>query len=388
MLDIEAAKKVLNISNFKQTQLLEIALTHPSRIYENLNLTQQQKDAQEREYRRLAILGDAIFGAVVIDYLHQRFTDLNQGALTNKKSDLVSRKQHYEFARELNLRQLCLLGQGERLKDESGQMELFAEMFEAVLGAIYLEFERNFSQFREWLVRHFIEKVVNDPLASTSLVEEQLPEEGVMTLADKRLRQMKLEADALVAEDETIQQLLTWINQKSHSVNPYYEPAKVRSFYLALVRVLSFDFAKAFDDPTRRRAQARSFAFIFDRVRSFALDLAFDFDAKNVLLCLLALDLEPQLKLAMQELEAELPDPDKESERFDEWRKVKGHAWVKKLTALIGHDLQFSQQQTKLLKEYYKANRALIEYLNSGCDVTSSVRQEIEETLFLSVRRI
>jgi hypothetical protein len=56
----------------------------------------------------------------------------------------------------------------------------------------------------------------------------------------------------------------------------------------------------------------------------------------------------------MQELEAELPDPDKEAEKFNEWRKTKGQAWVEKLTGLIGHNLQFSEQQKELLKEYYK----------------------------------
>ncbi len=386
--DFEAVKEAIGISEFKQTQLLEIALTHPSRIYENINLTQEQKGLQEREYRRLAILGDSILNAVVIDYLHDHFPDLNQGALTKWKSDLVMRKKASEFARKLNLRELCLLGQGERARDESGQVELFAEMFEALFGAIYLEFERDFSRARDWLVERFIKKAVDDLLTDTQIEEEQLLEEDIMTLADKRLRQMKQQADALVAEDESLQQLLTWIHQKSRSADPCYEPAKVRAFYLALVRVLGFDFAKAFDDPTRLRAQARSFTFIFNRARGLALNLAFDFDPKNVLLCLLALDLEPRLKQAMQELEAELPDPDKEPERFDEWRKAKGPTWVEKLTTLIGYNLHFSEQQKDLLKKYYKANKSLVEYLNSGCQVSEAVRQEIKETLLLPVALI
>ena len=98
-MNIEAVKKAISIPDFKQTQLLEIALTHPSRIYENSNLTTQQKDAQEREYRRLAILGDAILGAVVIDYLHQQYPDLNEGKLTELKNNLVSQQKLSEFAR-------------------------------------------------------------------------------------------------------------------------------------------------------------------------------------------------------------------------------------------------------------------------------------------------
>jgi dsRNA-specific ribonuclease len=384
MLDIEAVKKAIGIPDFKQTQLLKIALTHPSGIYENINLTQHQKDVQEREYRRLATLGDAILGAVVIDYLHQQYPDLNQGELTELKSDLVSKQKLSEFARELNLRELCLLGRGVERKDYSEE-RLFPEMFEALLGAVYLEFKRDFSRLRIWLVERFIKKTVDNLLINTQLTEEQLSEDGAMTLADKRLRKMKRQVDALVAEDKTLQQLLTWVNQKALSVDSSYEPAKVRAFYLALIRVLGFDFAKAFDDPTRRRSFARSFTSVFDRTRGLALNLVFDFDAKNVLLCLLALDLEPQLKQAMQELEAELPDPDKEAEKFNEWRKTKGQAWVEKLTGLIGYNLQFSEQQKDLLKEYYKANKSLVEELNSVCQVSKAVRQEIEETLLLPV---
>jgi dsRNA-specific ribonuclease len=55
-LDIETVKKAIDIPEFTRTDLLEIALTHPSKIYQNGNLTQQQKALQEREYRRLAIL--------------------------------------------------------------------------------------------------------------------------------------------------------------------------------------------------------------------------------------------------------------------------------------------------------------------------------------------
>jgi dsRNA-specific ribonuclease len=82
MVDIEAVKKKIGIPDFKRTELLEIALTHPSRINENLALNRQQKDQQECEYRRLAILGDAMLGAVVIDYLHQQDSALNQDRLS------------------------------------------------------------------------------------------------------------------------------------------------------------------------------------------------------------------------------------------------------------------------------------------------------------------
>ncbi len=118
-LDIEAIKKQIDIPEFTRTDLLEIALTHPSFIYQNDNLNRQQQDNQEREYRRLAILGDAIFGAIVIDYLHEQYSSFNQGTLTQLKSNLVSRNQAYEFSLKLNLRQFCLFGGSEKNKTQA-----------------------------------------------------------------------------------------------------------------------------------------------------------------------------------------------------------------------------------------------------------------------------
>ena len=160
-IDIEAVKKAIRIPEFTRTDLLEIALTHPSKIYENNHLNRQQQERQECEYRRLAILGDAMFGAAVVDYLHQYFTKLNQGSITQWKSYIVSRKQAYELGKILKLRQLCELGKSEKWKYETMQQALLAEMFEALLGAIYLEFERDFYEFKQWLVKNFIANAFN-----------------------------------------------------------------------------------------------------------------------------------------------------------------------------------------------------------------------------------
>lgn len=391
--NIEAVKNAIGIANFNRTDLLEIALTHPSHIYENQNLNRQQQVQQEREYRRLAILGDGIFNALVIDYLYHRFPNLNQGALTNNwKNSLLSRKKLSEFARKLNLRQLCLFGGSEIRKDESEQVELFGEMFEALLGAIYLEFERGFSRTRDW-VEPFIKKAVDELSKDTQLTEEQLPEDylqavGVMNPdeAAELLWQMKEKADALVAEDEKLQQLLTWVNEKSLLVDSSYKPMKVRAFYLTLFRVLGLAFARNFD-PTRGGASARQFALSFNRASRLALDIAFilnsKFDPANVLVSVFALDLEPELKHALQQLQAELPDPDKHRERFEEWRQTNGQTWVEKIRNILGDDLQFSKPQKKLLQQYYDENKLLMECLNKARDLAPEVVENIEATLFL-----
>jgi dsRNA-specific ribonuclease len=395
-MSIETVKKAIHIPDFRKTELLEIALTHSSYIEENKNLTQSQKSLQKREWRRLALLGDSILGTVVIDYLYDRLPAENQGTLTNWKSDLVRRTKAYEFARKLKLRQLCWLGKGEKTKDESEQIQLFGEMFEALLGAIYLEFERDFSRARNWLVNHFIEDAVDDLLTDTPITDEQLPADNVQAVslmnsdeAADQLWQMKQQADALVAENEEFQQLLTWVNEKSLSVERSYKPAKVRAFYLTLIGTLGRAFVRNFD-PTRSKAedrnQARQFALSFNRAHDLALDLAFELNDKtdtgNILIPIFALDIEPRLKQVLQQLQSELPNPKEDKEKFEDWRQDKSQDWVEEIKDAIGHDLQFSEQQKELLKQYYKANKSLIDEIYKA-KVATEVREEILETLFL-----
>jgi dsRNA-specific ribonuclease len=392
-LNIEAIKKAIGIENFKQVDLLKIALTHSSYIYENRNLNRQKQDLQEREYRRLAILGDSILGAVVIDYLYNHFPNLNQGALTNWKSNLVERKKAYEFSQKLNLSHYCLLGKSHGGKDESEQKDLFAEMFEALLGAIYLEFQRDFSSTRDWLVNGFIAEAVDNLLTDTQMSKNQLPEDSLTAIslmnsdeATKLLWQMKEKTDALVAEDDKLQQLLTWVNDKSLAIEPSYKPAKVRAFYLTLFRIIGLAFERNFD-PTRGSASARQFALSFNRANKMALDTAFinnsKFDPANVLISAFTLDFEPELRQALQQLQTELPEPEQERVKFENWRQANGQAWVNKIRNILGHDLQFSKPQKKLLQEYYNANKLLVECLNKAHDLTPEAREKIEATLFL-----
>lgn len=401
-MSIERIKQVIGIPDFNKTELLETALTHPSYIYENNNLNLSAKELQKREYRRLALLGDSILGTVVIDYLYDRLPAENQGTLTNWKSDLVRRNKAYEFARQLNLRRLCRLGRGEISRDESGQIQLLGEMFEALLGAIYLEFDRDFSRARNWLIDRFIADAVDELLTDTSLTDEQLLADDMQLVslmnsdeAAEQLWQMKQQADARVADDEEFQQLLTWVKEKSLSVEGSYKPAKVRAFYLALVRILGRAFVRKFD-PTRTKATERNdahqFALSFNRAHDLALDLAFKLNhntnPENILVSIFALDIEPGLKQLLQQLQeqlqAEFPALKEEKKRFETWRQANGQDWVEKIKEAIGHDLNFSEQQKELLKQYYDANKKLlIECINNASNVAPEVREAILETLFL-----
>jgi hypothetical protein len=54
-----------------------------------------------------------------------------------------------------------------------------------------------------------------------------------------------------------------------------------------------------------------------------------------------------------------------------QWWKAKGQDW------------HFSYQQRQVLKQYYDANKLLVDCLNSASNVAPAVRSHIEETLLL-----
>ncbi|MEG4210564.1 hypothetical protein QT994_11045 [Microcoleus sp. S13_B4] len=54
----------------------------------------------------------------------------------------------------------------------------------------------------------------------------------------------------------------------------------------------------------------------------------------------------------------------------------------------IGRNWSFSEQQKSLLRKYYDANKLLVDGLNSGCNLSPAVRQEIEETLLLPIANL
>ncbi len=103
---------------FRQPQLLEQALTHPSFGPEN--------------YQRLEFLGDRVLGLVVADMLFKHFPDAAEGELSRRFTMLVREATLAEIGREWSLEGEVRLGAGEALKQA-----IMADVVEAVLGAMY-----------------------------------------------------------------------------------------------------------------------------------------------------------------------------------------------------------------------------------------------------------
>lgn len=113
-------------------ELVRQALTHSSYLNEN-------PGAAPASNERLEFLGDAIIGAVVADYLYRNFPDLPEGELTNLRAAVVRAESLAEWARELQIGDLLLLGRGEEAHGGREREALLSGAFEALVAAIYLQ---------------------------------------------------------------------------------------------------------------------------------------------------------------------------------------------------------------------------------------------------------
>lgn len=125
----ERLEKVLDI-HFQNPQLLTLALTHRSYIYETVGEGQTSNE-------RLEFLGDSILALVSAEFLYRTFPSLAEGELTDARAVLVRTETLASFAREINLGAFLLMGRGEQ--HSGGGQRVLASAFEAVLGAIYLD---------------------------------------------------------------------------------------------------------------------------------------------------------------------------------------------------------------------------------------------------------
>ena len=109
---------------FRDDSLLELALTHSS--------TRRGEDNE-----RLEFLGDAVLDLVIVEALYADEARYAEGPMTEMKSAVVSRRSLAEAASELGLHSRAHLGQG--LEAETLPRSVLANLYEAVLGAVYLD---------------------------------------------------------------------------------------------------------------------------------------------------------------------------------------------------------------------------------------------------------
>jgi len=100
-------------------------------------LTHRSKGPGNNE--RLEFLGDSILGFVVAEWLYQRFPKVAEGKLSRMRSMIVRKATLAAVARELQLYDALILGEGELKSGGFNRDSILADAVEALIGAVYLD---------------------------------------------------------------------------------------------------------------------------------------------------------------------------------------------------------------------------------------------------------
>lgn len=122
--------KILDDLNIKtdNIELYEMAFTHTS--YAN--------EMKTESYERLEYLGDAVLELVISDYLYKN-TNEKEGEMTKLRAHYVCENANYEYAMSIGLNEYLRLGNGEQASGGKYRKATVADIYEAFIGAIYLD---------------------------------------------------------------------------------------------------------------------------------------------------------------------------------------------------------------------------------------------------------
>ena len=117
---------------FDNEKLLTQAFTHSSYVNEH-----RKKPYEDNE--RLEFLGEAVLELTVSKFLFNKYPAMSEGELTKLRAAVVCEPSLVKFANELEFGNYVLLGKGEEMTGGRQRPALLADVFEAFIGALYLD---------------------------------------------------------------------------------------------------------------------------------------------------------------------------------------------------------------------------------------------------------
>ncbi len=130
--NIEKLAQVLNVP-YKEDGHLKQAMVHRSYLNEHPDFAMEHNE-------RLEFLGDAVLELVTTEYLYQKYKN-PEGELTNWRAAMVNGQNLATVARTLDVEDYLYLSKGEAKDiDSKARRYILANMMEAIIGAIYLDF--------------------------------------------------------------------------------------------------------------------------------------------------------------------------------------------------------------------------------------------------------
>ncbi|MGV3489398.1 MAG: ribonuclease III [Tuberibacillus sp.] len=118
--------------SFENEELLKQAFTHSSYVNEHRLTVRADNE-------RLEFLGDAVLELLVSQFLFKNFPDMKEGQLTKLRAAIVCEPSLVVLANMCRFGDMIFLGRGEEATGGRTRPALLADVFEAFIGALYLD---------------------------------------------------------------------------------------------------------------------------------------------------------------------------------------------------------------------------------------------------------
>ena len=155
MKEIQTLSKILKEKfdiSFKNEALLMEAMTHSS--YAN-----EHKEMKGIYNERIEFLGDAVLELTISDWLFRQFPHFQEGQLTKLRAQIVCEDSLSLLAKECSLNEYLLLGKGETLSGGREKPAILCDVFEAFIGALYLD--KGMNEVQRFLDQVIVPKIKN-----------------------------------------------------------------------------------------------------------------------------------------------------------------------------------------------------------------------------------
>ena len=166
---VDEFEKKINYK-FKNKSLIDLAFTHSS-----------FKNKINKNYERLEFLGDRVLSLVISEDLFLKYSNENEGALSKRLSDLISKQKLLEVANEISIKEMLKIDQFEKknLKLKKN-ISILSDVCESLIGAIYLD--SNLENAKKFISKYWKKKISKNilpPQDPKSLLQEVAQKKGL-----------------------------------------------------------------------------------------------------------------------------------------------------------------------------------------------------------------
>ena len=123
--------------------------------------TSYANEHKVESYERLEYLGDAVLELIMSEYLYLN-TNEEEGKMTKLRAHYVCENALYEYSLRLNLNNYLLLGKGEAESGGKVRKTIVADIFEAFIGAMFLDKGVDF--VKKFMYKYIIPIVENNEI--------------------------------------------------------------------------------------------------------------------------------------------------------------------------------------------------------------------------------